>query len=48
MLFKSKYFETLLSECTAQTDCPENYECDANVCVCPSPMVLDGNKCVGM
>ena len=40
-----------LSECIASTDCPAggtNYVCNANKCDCPSPMVLDGNKCVGM
>ena len=38
-------------ECTSPTNCPNggtNYECNANVCVCPSPKVLDGDKCVGM
>ena len=32
------------------TDCPNggtNYECNANICACPNPKVLDGDKCVG-
>ena len=36
-------------ECASPTNCPNggtNYECNANVCVCPSPKVLDGDKCV--
>ena len=38
------------SECIKSTDCPyggTNFECNANVCECPSPNVLDGDKCVG-
>ena len=41
---------TFFLECITSTDCPAggtNYVCIANKCKCPSPMVLDGNKCVG-
>ena len=40
----------LISECITPTDCPDNgtnYICNANKCICPSPKVLDGYKCVG-
>ena len=40
-----------VSDCTTHTDCPHggtNYVCNANSCECKIPMVLDGDKCVGM
>ena len=40
----------LILECIAPTDCPNggsNYQCNGNLCECPSPFVLSGNKCVG-
>ena len=40
-----------VSDCTTHTDCPHggtNYVCNANSCECQIPMVLDGDKCVGM
>ena len=39
-----------LSECITSTDCPAggtNYVCNTNKCDCPSPKVLDGDKCLG-
>ena len=39
------------AECITSKDCPAggtNYVCNANECDCPSPKVLDGDKCVGM
>ena len=41
---------TFLPECITHTDCPfggTNYVCNFNECDCPSPKVLDGDKCVG-
>ena len=38
-------------DCITHTDCPyggTNYVCNANICECQIPMVLDGDKCVGM
>ena len=38
-------------ECITASDCPAggtNYVCNANKCDCPSPKVLDGDRCVGM
>ena len=38
-------------ECVTPKDCPNggfNYECEKNLCKCPSPMVLDGQICKGM
>ena len=37
-----------LSECIMSTDCGKNFVCNANICECPSPNVLQGDKCVGM
>ena len=47
-----EYFKLIFffAECIIPTDCPAggtNYICNANKCECPSPKVLDGNKCVG-
>ena len=42
---------TFFAECLTSADCPAsgtNYVCNANKCDCPSPKVLDGDKCVGM
>ena len=42
---------SFLTECVAPEDCPnggKNFQCVSNECECPSPFVLDGNKCVGM
>ena len=44
----SDYF---LLECITSTDCPNggiNFKCNGNKCECPSPNVLQGDKCVGM
>ena len=41
----------LISECIAPTDCPNggsDYQCNGNLCECQRPLVLLGNKCVGM
>ena len=38
-------------ECITPSDCPAggtNYVCNTNKCDCPSPKVLDGDRCVGM
>ena len=38
------------SECITPSDCPnggKDFVCNANKCECPSPKVLDGDKCVG-
>ena len=40
-----------LSECITPSDCPAggtNYVCNTNKCDCPTPKVLDGDRCVGM
>ena len=41
---------SFVSECLSPSDCPNggtNYQCNANMCECPFPMVLDGDNCVG-
>ena len=41
----------LFLECINPSDCPYggmNFVCNANKCECPSPMFMNGNKCVGM
>ena len=49
--FERVLFINFLSECIEASDCPNNgtnYQCNANQCECPSPLFLDGNRCVGM
>ena len=40
-----------LEECAASSDCPDggtNYLCIDYVCECPSNMIEENDKCVGM
>ena len=49
-MFNPSYAITFL-ECREPSHCPNegtNYQCNSNLCECPSPFVLDGDKCVGM
>ena len=52
MLSDSSSNITFLTECIANTDCPDggtNYVCTTNECTCPANLpVEDGNACVGM
>ena len=51
LVYDSSYFITFLAECLESKDCPYggfNYQCNANVCECPSPFILVGQLCKGM
>ena len=51
MLCVSLSVITFVSGCAKPSDCPNggtNFQCIANLCECPFPMVLDDDNCVGM
>ena len=46
--FDCLYFLIFLPECVNNSDCPNeglNYQCNSNVCECPSGFVLNGEDC---
>ena len=51
LCFLTSTISNFFPECITASDCPAggtNYVCNANKCDCPSPKVLDGDRCVGM